>query len=323
VKEPPAGLLCHFRYLYGRFREKLPYWMHRFGVPGADIPDAVQEALLHCFEHAEVIRNDPDGELKAMLRLARKVATSLRRRQARAAVREAGYRVLATPSNDGSPLDAVLDMCERIYALRDPWRAAVVLVDVQGLSYAEAAKELNTTAKAIENWVLRGRAEIRRNDREDLGAALLLLAEEPDIRAGFSAYCEAKGVLPVGSVPGWPLSLAPSGPLLVLAACFGCLALGVGLGALIGPPAPIPIQAFAVAGAAARYVPGRQAAFPRNCAAETAALARPLSPARPSPPTHERLRRGSAGNHALAGLPEPREKTAGETFADRASGADP
>ena len=47
------------------------------------------------------------------------------------------------------------------------WRAAIVLVHVEGLTVKEAAETLGTTEGAMEQRLLRARAAIRKKEKKD------------------------------------------------------------------------------------------------------------------------------------------------------------
>jgi RNA polymerase sigma-70 factor (ECF subfamily) len=127
-----------------------------------DAEDLVQETFVQVLRRPRLMRSDED--LGYLLRVLRNTFISGRRTAARRP-REAPLPddlELADPSGFASP-EASIDtaaLYAAIAELPDPFRDAVVAVDVLGLSYREAARALRTREATLTTRVHRGRQRL-------------------------------------------------------------------------------------------------------------------------------------------------------------------
>jgi len=148
--------------------------------------DALQDALVSAFRNASSYR----GEAAVTTWLHRVVVNAcldrVRRRKARPSV-PLGETELASRSDDHAATEARLDLHQALAQLPESQRAAIVLVDLQDLSVAEAAQLLGVAEGTVKSRCHRGRAELAR----------LLQARLPDVTGGRRSPPGAGPVRPV------------------------------------------------------------------------------------------------------------------------------
>jgi RNA polymerase sigma-70 factor, ECF subfamily len=125
--------------------------------------DALQDALLSAYRSAASYR----GEAKVTTWLHRVVVNACLDRARRRAVRptvplpESGQRDEPAEARDAlSERETRLDVEAALAALPDDQRAALVLVDLQGLPVEEAARALGVPAGTVKSRCSRGRARL-------------------------------------------------------------------------------------------------------------------------------------------------------------------
>jgi len=137
--------------------------------------DAVQEAFIAAFRRADSFR----GEAAVTTWLHRIVVNScldrLRRVKPVANLPDADLSALADPHDHHHSVDVRLDVRAALEKLPEGQRMALVLVDMHGLSTAEAAGVLDVAEGTIKSRCSRGRAAM---------ATLLGLAPPPDTSIG-------------------------------------------------------------------------------------------------------------------------------------------
>jgi len=123
--------------------------------------DALQDALVSAFRNAGSYR----GEAAVTTWLHRVVVNAcldrIRRRQARPSV-PLGETEVASRRDDHSATEARLDVQYALAQLPEPQRAAIILVDLQDLSVAEAAQVLGVAEGTVKSRCSRGRTELAR-----------------------------------------------------------------------------------------------------------------------------------------------------------------
>lgn len=134
-----------------------------------DAEDLVQDTFALVLARPRFLRNDDD--LGYLMRALRNTFVSRHR--------SAQRRPLTTPLPEGlDPVDrslgsrpesavAVREVFAHIAALPEAFRDALVAVDVAGLSYAEAAKLLQTKEATITSRLYRARAQVARGMEPD------------------------------------------------------------------------------------------------------------------------------------------------------------
>jgi RNA polymerase sigma-70 factor, ECF subfamily len=126
-----------------------------------DAEDLVQETFARVLAKPRMIRNEDD--VGYLLQVLRNTFISSRRRAARRFAPEPLHES-PEPTDRTSPRpDEAVERREvfaLIAALDEPFREALVAVDVAGLSYAEAAKLLGAKEATITSRVFRARARV-------------------------------------------------------------------------------------------------------------------------------------------------------------------
>lgn len=170
-----------FGELVRRHRDRLWAVALRTTSDPEDASDALQDALISAYRSAASFR----GESAVTTWLHRVVVNAcldrMRRRKVRPTVPlpeedgESGHRGLADPRDDLDRLELRMEIDKALAALPVDQRAAIVLVDVEGLSVAEAAEVLGVPEGTIKSRCSRGRARLAvalaglRNLDADLG----------------------------------------------------------------------------------------------------------------------------------------------------------
>ncbi|HEX2807189.1 MAG TPA: RNA polymerase sigma factor SigM [Kineosporiaceae bacterium] len=156
-----------FSELARRHRNRL--WavaMHTLG-DREEAADAVQEALISAFVHANSYR----GEAAVTTWLHRVVVNAcidrVRRRQARPTV-PLGETEVAVRRDDHAATEARLDVHSALARLPESQRAAIELIDLMDLSVAEAAEILGVAEGTVKSRCFRGRTELARLLRDRL-----------------------------------------------------------------------------------------------------------------------------------------------------------
>ncbi len=144
---------------------------------GADAEDLVQESLLRAYRAID--RFDGRHPRAWLLTILRHTNANLHRRQRPSNIGDwelthgarPAFGVATLPSAEDSYLDEELDheLSDAIGSLDPRFRAALVLVDVHDLSYAEAAATLGVPVGTVMSRLSRARDRVRRR----LGSAIL------------------------------------------------------------------------------------------------------------------------------------------------------
>ena len=126
--------------------------------------DLVQETFARVLAKPRLVRNEDD--LGYLLQALRNTFISSRRAAARRLAPQALDESIdaADPKPTSRPEQAVeaREVFAVIAGLREPFRDALVAIDVAGLSYAEAAELLGTKEATISSRVSRARVQVAR-----------------------------------------------------------------------------------------------------------------------------------------------------------------
>jgi RNA polymerase sigma-70 factor (ECF subfamily) len=161
-----AGDPGAFGEIVRRHRDRL--WAVALRTTGdpEDAADALQDAFVSAYRNAGSFR----GESAVTTWLHRIVVNAcldrLRRRRARPTVPlpeedgASGHRGIADPRDDLDRLELRMEIDRALRALPDDQRAAIVLVDVEGLPVADAAALLGVPEGTVKSRCSRGRARL-------------------------------------------------------------------------------------------------------------------------------------------------------------------
>jgi RNA polymerase sigma-70 factor, ECF subfamily len=177
-----AGDTEAFTLLVRRHRDRLWAVALRTMRDPDEAADALQDALLSAFRNAAGYR----GDAAVTTWLHRVVVNACLDRMRRRAVRPAtplGDTDVAVAQDDHAVLESRLDVQAALARLPEAQRVAIVLVDLEDLSVAEAATLLGVAEGTVKSRCFRGR----------LALARLLGGEGPAIEEG-----------PGGNLPGRP-----------------------------------------------------------------------------------------------------------------------
>ena len=184
VFELRAGDESAYETLIARFEQPVYNIVSRLMDDPADAADVVQEVFLKVFRNIGSFRQD--SSLKTWIyRIAVNEARNHRRWFSRHRRREVGLEFDGAAENrrgvedwipdpGRSPYEAALDretqaLIEAALANVNPrFRAALVLRELEGLSYEEIGEILNITLGTVKSRILRGREALRKNLAERL-----------------------------------------------------------------------------------------------------------------------------------------------------------
>jgi RNA polymerase sigma-70 factor (ECF subfamily) len=132
-----------------------------------DAEDLVQETLAQVLKKPRFLRDN--NEIGYLLRALRNTFNNRYRSAASRPVTRELFENDAPAVDDGSRLSA-REIMEAVADVPDPYRDAVIAVDILGLSYREAARSLRAREATITTRLHRGRQHLARR----------LLDDEPD-----------------------------------------------------------------------------------------------------------------------------------------------
>ena len=148
---------------YGRFLYKVAY---RLTGNGDDAQDLVQEVLLRVRRGLATYQPvSMEGWLSRIATNAFLDETRRRKRRPLSALPDDADRVVpaSAPADEVSGSATLPEELQRALAgLPDEYRAAVVLCDVVGLSYAEISDSLGVPVGTVRSRIHRGRAQLRK-----------------------------------------------------------------------------------------------------------------------------------------------------------------
>jgi RNA polymerase sigma-70 factor (ECF subfamily) len=186
-----AGDPDAFTELVRRHRDRL--WAVALRTTGdpEDAADALQDALVSAFRNAASFRGDSAVTTWLHRVVVNACLDRMRRRRARPTVPlpeedGEGHHGVADPRDDLDRLELRMEIDRALRALPDDQRAAIVLVDVEGRSVAEAAEMLGVPEGTVKSRCSRGRARLAialaglRNP--DAGSGVPSEASNPDPR---------------------------------------------------------------------------------------------------------------------------------------------
>ncbi len=175
---PQSGLVSEFERSVLALREELRRAALRLTASADDAEDLVQETLLHAFRGFHYFRQGTN--LRAwLMRILLNLFISHYRHQQRSVqtvsleglleeleLSEEGTDLLLddSPSPEAVVLESAMDeeVARALQQLPEPFRQVVLLCDVEGLSYAEAAEALGIPLGTVRSRLSRAREMLRR-----------------------------------------------------------------------------------------------------------------------------------------------------------------
>jgi RNA polymerase sigma-70 factor (ECF subfamily) len=171
--------------LWAEFGPPLRRFLARRVPPGVDADDLVQEVFLRVVRGVVALRDAdrPEAWLYQIARNALRDSLRVRlRRDGRTDPLETDLPAASDPAADRAA-EAELAPCltAMIDRLAEPYRTAITLTSLQGLSQAEAARRLGTSFSGMKSRVQRGRAHLRQ-------MLVACCAIAVDVRGGVSDF---------------------------------------------------------------------------------------------------------------------------------------
>lgn len=158
----PAEARGAWRDIEARLR---PYVARRV-ASAAEVDDIVQEILVRVHKGLATLRDDERFGGWVYRIAARTIADAARSHARDPLVRDAGVVDTAGsgPADEVADLQLELGECVALFVARlpSPYREAITLTELQGLTQKEAAEMLGTSVSGMKSRVQRGRDKIRR-----------------------------------------------------------------------------------------------------------------------------------------------------------------
>ena len=173
--------------LWSEFAPPLRGFLARRVPPGVDADDLVQEVFLRVIRHASTLRSTdrPEAWLFQIARNALRDALRARlRRDGRNDALDGGDDLAAQPDAAADrAAEAELAPCltSMVVRLPEPYRTAIRLTTLDGISQADAARQLGISNSGMKSRVQRGRDRLR-----DLLVQCCAIAV--DVRGGVSDF---------------------------------------------------------------------------------------------------------------------------------------
>jgi RNA polymerase sigma-70 factor (ECF subfamily) len=175
--------------------------------------DAVQEAFISAFRRADSFRGDAAVTTWLHRIVVNACLDRLRRVKRTATLPDADLSVLADPHDHHHSVEVRLDVTAALDQLPEGQRMALVLVDMHGLSVAEAAAVMDVAEGTIKSRCARGRSAMAqllgllRTDQPDVGPA----HERPVTRTATSSVTRSMTSPDTAAVP--PPTATPKEPM--------------------------------------------------------------------------------------------------------------
>ncbi len=161
-----AGDPDAFGELVRRHQDRLWSVALRTTADPEDASDALQDAMVSAYRNAASFRGDSAVTTWLHRIVVNACLDRMRRRRARPTVplpeedAESGSRGLADPRDDLDAFELRMEIERALADLPDDQRAAIVLVDVEGWSVADAAVALGVPEGTVKSRCSRGRARL-------------------------------------------------------------------------------------------------------------------------------------------------------------------
>jgi RNA polymerase sigma-70 factor (ECF subfamily) len=171
--------------IWGEFAPPLRAFLARRVPPGVDAEDLVQEVFLRVIRHADTLRSveRPEAWLFQVARNALRDSLRARlRRDGRTDTLDVDVPAEADDAADHAA-EAELAPCltAMIGRLAEPYRTAITLTSLQGLTQAEAARLTGVSISGMKSRVQRGRDQLR-------GMLVRCCSIAVDVRGGVSDF---------------------------------------------------------------------------------------------------------------------------------------
>lgn len=127
--------------------------------------DLVQDALLRLLKHRDAY-DWADGGWSLMAKAVARNVISCRRRKLGSSLDADDGAMLETLGTEQDPAERAITeettmlMRQRIEALPDTWREALVLREQQGMAYKDIAETLGASEAQVKTWLHRARARL-------------------------------------------------------------------------------------------------------------------------------------------------------------------
>ncbi|HEY4178729.1 MAG TPA: sigma-70 family RNA polymerase sigma factor [Kofleriaceae bacterium] len=133
-------------------------------VPAPDVDDVLQDVFLRMHRGLTTLRDD-DRMTAWMFQIARVAIADRGRDRGRhpLADQPSGLEPAAETNDDDRPAEQALASCLTIFVARleSPYREAVTLVELEGITIRAAAEMVGASLSAMKSRVQRGRAQLR------------------------------------------------------------------------------------------------------------------------------------------------------------------
>jgi RNA polymerase sigma-70 factor, ECF subfamily len=185
ASSPPLADAAELTEIWADFAPPLRAFLARRVPPGVDAEDLVQDVFLRVIRHADTLRSAerPEAWLFQVARNALRDSLRVRlRRDGRTDALDVDVPAEADDAADQAA-EAELAPCltAMIGRLAEPYRTAITLTSLQGLTQAEAARLAGVSISGMKSRVQRGRDQLR-------GMLVRCCSIAVDVRGGVSDF---------------------------------------------------------------------------------------------------------------------------------------
>ena len=159
LEQAQAGDLDAFAEFMRAFERRIRAVCYRLLDDARDVDEAVQDTFVQAWRNLDRFRGDA-APYTWLYRIAVNEAL-MRRRRKTLPTSELQETALASGEDAFAAADVRAFLIQRLRALPDEYRAAIVLRDVEGLSNEEVADALGITLAAAKSRIHRGRMQLR------------------------------------------------------------------------------------------------------------------------------------------------------------------
>jgi RNA polymerase sigma-70 factor (ECF subfamily) len=148
--------------LAGHMDRLMSFARHLCGRDG-DHEDLVQDTLERVLRRPRVVTGSESAYLAQAMRNTHRSRLRAKCSRVRTTAMPEGFEAV-DPVAEDLPMSAhrAHEVLDAVAALPEPFRAAVVLVDIQGLRSADAARALGVAEGTLASRLFRGRAQVAR-----------------------------------------------------------------------------------------------------------------------------------------------------------------
>jgi len=148
--------------VFAEFAAPLRAFIARRASPGLEVDDVLQNVFLRIHQKLPELRDHQRIDAW-IFQITRNALADAKRARAREAWDELDESAHPAPGEEGADPSQAFARCiaPMIEQLDEPYREAILLTEIEGLTHAEAAKRARVSHAAMKSRALRGREQLR------------------------------------------------------------------------------------------------------------------------------------------------------------------